>query len=725
MSDTIDTSLLREALLLAATGTPVFPCKADKRPACKHSFKDASTDPSVIRELFRASNAVHIGYPTGAVSGIDVLDVDLKNSGDTWSRLAGLDRLTTVCQTMSGGAHYLFRHAPGVVNTQSKLAKGVDTRGSGGYAISYPTIVDREIAAWPADILALLLAPKTRSPRVSSIVRAVHTPTPDSAKQALGDAVKTIEAAVKGERHETIRDVCMAMASLVLGEFLGEDEVHEAIIAAAEVCDAEDMDNVENLWTSALEKASPAEANDGSELGPLPPLEPGEDHVPLDELTEEATARAFARSHAEMLRFDHSDNAWYLFDQAEGWNKDDRSQGLNVARKYVRAASLNPAFAQADRKAATHIRFARAIFDAGMSDPLLTMTATDWNSDPMILGVPGGYVDLMTGNMHPARASDLIRRRTAVAPAPSGTPAPIWKRFLDQATGNDEDMQAYIMRLFGYWLTGDMREEKISFFYGSGGNGKGVLVSTASQIMGEYAYQAPAELFKADSRTNREYQLAMLMGRRLVIASETEAKSMLAESFVKELSGNEGKINARHPYGRPFEFRSVAKLLLVGNHAPQMQGKTAAMERRLQVAPFNHVPASPDFDLKEKLKSEWPAILRMAIDGALAWQQRGLGTCRAIDGASKAYFAEQDTLGQWIEARCVVGQDQQAKSSDALASFNEFVRSRNEAHVDARSFKEAMLRKPGVTAAHTMAGKVYRGLSLRTQTSTSLTDLNR
>ena len=82
--------LLREALILAASGVPVFPCLENKRQACEHGFKDASVDRATIRALFNNSRAVIIGYPTGAASGIDVLDVDIGKGGEKWDRLEGL-----------------------------------------------------------------------------------------------------------------------------------------------------------------------------------------------------------------------------------------------------------------------------------------------------------------------------------------------------------------------------------------------------------------------------------------------------------------------------------------------------------------------------------------------------------------------------------------------------------------------------------------------------------
>jgi putative DNA primase/helicase len=433
--------------------------------------------------------------------------------------------------------------------------------------------------------------------------------------------------------------------------------------------------------------------------------------VALPEMTEDAAALQFAERHKDRFRFDHTGRQWYRYIDGLGWEIDHDGAVSRAARDFVRNARAQ--WGEERSKGAGRIAFAGAVQRGAQDDAHMAVTRESWDVDAFVLGVPGGYVDLRTGELHPACSDRLLRTRTSVAPAPPGTDAPIWLRFLSDATAGDISFQLWLQRLAGYSLTGDVSEETLAFLYGPGGNGKGVFLHTISTIWGPYAYQAPSELFKADSRLNREYQLARLDGIRLLMASETEAGSALAEGFVKELTGNEGNINARHPFGRPFEFRPCCKVVIVGNHAPKLRDRSAAMERRLRVAPFRHKPQHPDPDLKNTLSTEYPAILRWAIDGCLMWQQQRLGTCSAVAEASADYFAEQDVIAQWAAERCDIGPALQGSGSALLDDFNSWTRGRGEKPTDSKSFKEIITRLPGITWHHTRRGSTFFGIGLR------------
>ncbi len=56
-------------------------------------------------------------------------------------------------------------------------------------------------------------------------------------------------------------------------------------------------------------------------------------------------------------------------------------------------------------------------------------------------------------------------------------------------------MRRFILQWFGLSLTGDIGEQKLAFFYGSGRNGKGTAVEAVAHIAGDYAGSIPIESF--------------------------------------------------------------------------------------------------------------------------------------------------------------------------------------------------------------------------------------
>jgi hypothetical protein len=148
MNQTAPAGALADALRLAATGRPVFPCKSaaygereHKRPHTTHGFKDASTDPQIIEAWWRVWSDALVGVPTGEPSGLFVVDVDSgrhAEANDWLERWSPYLPETRQHATKSGGWHLLFKHQAGLKNSTSRLAKGVDTRGEGGYVIWWP-----------------------------------------------------------------------------------------------------------------------------------------------------------------------------------------------------------------------------------------------------------------------------------------------------------------------------------------------------------------------------------------------------------------------------------------------------------------------------------------------------------------------------------------------------------------------------------------------------------
>ena len=90
--------ILDAALKYAAAGLPVFPCRnapgqpGHKAPLTAHGYKDATADPAQIKAWWAKNPGALIGLPTGAITGIAVLDIDVKNGKNGFAAVPGWEK---------------------------------------------------------------------------------------------------------------------------------------------------------------------------------------------------------------------------------------------------------------------------------------------------------------------------------------------------------------------------------------------------------------------------------------------------------------------------------------------------------------------------------------------------------------------------------------------------------------------------------------------------------
>ncbi|MDS2172397.1 bifunctional DNA primase/polymerase [Nesterenkonia sp. CL21] len=136
----------------ADAGVPVFPCvPGGKRPLTEHGFHDATTDLDQIAAWWGQHPEANIGVPTGAASGVVVVDVDVHgsvNGFDAFGRAheAGLvDGWRLLVSTPSGGMHAYYPASPGAAQRSWQAARaGIDFRGDGGYIVVPPSTVNSD-----------------------------------------------------------------------------------------------------------------------------------------------------------------------------------------------------------------------------------------------------------------------------------------------------------------------------------------------------------------------------------------------------------------------------------------------------------------------------------------------------------------------------------------------------------------------------------------------------
>lgn len=160
-----------------------------------------------------------------------------------------------------------------------------------------------------------------------------------------------------------------------------------------------------------------------------------------------------------------------------------------------------------------------------------------------------------------------------------------------------------------------------------------------------------------------------------------------------------------------FEFKPQLKLLISGNHAPNLVNVDEAMRRRLHVIPFTNTPLESDKGLEDKLVAEWPGILRWMIEGAVDWQKNGLVKPQIVVAATEEYFSEQNLFAHWLEQNCRVEPNNRylfSTSRELFENWKAFAEASGEYAGSAKSLGSKLARA-GLRTERRSLGKQVRG----------------
>jgi len=433
----------------------------------------------------------------------------------------------------------------------------------------------------------------------------------------------------------------------------------------------------------------------------------------VDVVTEDSAALTFRDRYEGQLLFDHDLNAWFVWD-GRRWRFDKTMLAFEYARQLAR--ELTNGKSGKSKLITNRTSFASGVEKFARSDRAFAVVGSEWNPDSFLLGTPNGTVNLRNGALQASVPENRISKLTAVGPVDIAN-CPLWLDFLNSSTGSDQKLIRFLKQLCGYALTGSVVEHVIAFVYGGGGNGKSVFINTVSAIMGDYATTAAMDTFTSSKNDKHPTELARLRGARLVTASETEKGHAWAEARIKALTGGD-RIAARLMRQDFFEFAPQFKLIVVGNHKPTLANVDDAIKRRFKIIPFIRKPTSPDRQLEQKLKAEWPTILRWMIDGCLDWQKDGLGQPETVTATTEAYFDDQDLLGQWLDEKCDAEPDNPHKWDTVAAlfvSWSNYATEAGEPPGSKKAFSEAMQSRGFHSARGGKGVRKFKGVRLITQ----------
>ncbi len=210
--------------------------------------------------------------------------------------------------------------------------------------------------------------------------------------------------------------------------------------------------------------------------------------------------------------------------------------------------------------------------------------------------------------------------------------ADLFQQYLDDVLP-EKECQMILAEFLGYLFVPKMKLEKALLLHGSGANGKSVFFEIVNALLGK----ENITMYSLQNLTNPNgYYRAKIVNRLLNYASEINGK--LETSVFKQLVSNE-PVEARLPYGQPFQMTNYGRFIFNCNELPQQVEFTNAYFRRFLIIPFEvTIPAEKqDKDLAKK-------IIEAELSGVFNWVLSGLERLTIQNG-----FTRSDKVDEQVD----------------------------------------------------------------------------
>ena len=452
-------------------------------------------------------------------------------------------------------------------------------------------------------------------------------------------------------------------------------------------------------------------------IAPIP--EPGKSKFFM--CTDLGNGERFASQHRGRALYCHPWKKWFLWDEKR-WLEDETSGITKLAKRTVRTIYQEAANCEDDIKREQLAKWggkseAKAkIFDMitlANSEEGMSVRPSELDQNPWLFNCQNGTLDLSSGEFGTANPNHKITK-IANTECLLNAECPQWLDFLNTIMEGNEDTIGFLQRAVGYSLTEDDREQCLFILHGTGKNGKSTFLSTIKYILGSYAEQAEVRTFLAQKNEGIRDDLADLKGARLVVAVESARNHQFAEQLLKAMTGGD-QMKARHLYASAFTFEPKFKLWIATNHKPTIKGKDEGIWRRIKLIPFNYsVPKDKlDRNLKNKLNTELPGILKWAIQGCIDWHENGLGDCDQVREAGEDYRGEMDELKDFLDTECLIDKSLRIEKGILYEAYEEWFKLSGDGEKISKTDFGLSMKERGFKEPRTKSARYWAGISTK------------
>jgi len=441
------------------------------------------------------------------------------------------------------------------------------------------------------------------------------------------------------------------------------------------------------------------------------------------ELTDTGNANRFVRMWRDEMRYDHSVSSWFVWN-GRYWEQDfvglcmERAK-KTAARIYAEAAEdglpddVRTALVKHAKTSHGHDRL-KAMIALAKSDPSVAVVHDVWDKDPWLLNVENGTLELRSGTFREHQRSDMLTHMSRIEYNPIAT-CPTWDACLAQWQPQ-ENIREFLRRGVGYSLTGNTREQKLFYLYGSGSNGKSVFLEACQFILGGYWLKSKSDSFMRQMNKNAsgaQPDLVPLIGKRFVTTSEVAQSERLNEALVKDLTGGD-TFAVRDLYRGMVNFTPQCKIWFYGNHKPRISSDDGGIWRRFLLVNFGVIIPEDqrDPELLNKLRAEASGILNWALAGLREWMKGGLKTPDEINRATAEYRQAEDVIGRFIDDALIISPMNSLTGQQMYQSYTTWCKANGEFAKRQNEFSEAMKNR-GFNKQRVSTGVKYIGVGTR------------
>ena len=628
-------------------------------------YQKEKVSPKLLEAWKKAFPNCNWGIVTGKISGIVVIDVDDEEALDNLG--FSLDKLNTPIVKTGKGYHIYFKHPGDDITVPNKVGilPHVDVRGDGGYVVAPPSIHSNgHKYTWlkpkdtPLEELPQWLLDKILS-------KPAQTKTNEE-----NWVVKALEGVAEGERNNTAAKLC--------GYFFGKKVPKETVIALMRDWNTKNkppLDDQELM--TIIDSIYKKESHNF--------LTPKGKPIIGNIVSYFLNNHHFIVADDRLLMFDKT---CYIFDV-------DKFIG-NWLYRNIGAENNTDYFRN---------KVIRNLIDAcPLENRVSMLDLLTWEKDK--INLRNGVLDVNNMELRPHSPKYYFLHQFPVEYAPEAD-CPTWKKFLE--TTLDQKYIPTLQEFMGYCLIPNTKFQKAMLLYGTGANGKSIVINTLLHLLGE-KYTSTASL---DRIQNNRFAAAQLVGKLLNASSETVSYSGNELDIFKAIVGGDA-ITVEEKGKPPMTVRLATRLLFASNTMLRSGDQTTGNYRRWLIIPFEKQFLGDDADpfLQDKIDQELSGILNWCLEGLQRLLKQGKFSYDGQEMIDRMMY-ENDSVVAHVQDCCILDENATVAAKVLYENYKQYCEEAGLRKVSMKAyFSRLVERYPHIEKVKTSKANTYVGIGI-------------